>query len=136
MSDTAQLEGRPLELLREGKNFAHVAIAKGGGDVRTVLVWIDADDEGNVMLNSAEGRAWPRELREAGRAFITVPNHENPYEYVAIEARLDGDTNDGADADIDALAKKYLGEDKYPWAQPGERRVTFTLRPERVRHQG
>lgn len=30
---------------------------------------------------------------------------------------------EGADQHIDAMAKKYLGEDTYPFRQPGEERV-------------
>ena len=125
-----------LDLISNGKNFAHVAIPRQGTDPRVVLVWAKTDDDGNIRLNSAEGRAWPEDLRAAGRAIITVANHENPYEYLTVTARLAGDTHDGAEDEIDALAKKYLGQDTYPWRQDGEQRVSFTLAPEKVRHQG
>ncbi|MDB5865869.1 MAG: Flavin nucleotide binding protein, partial [Betaproteobacteria bacterium] len=36
-------------------------------------------------------------------------------------------TRDGADAHIDAMARKYLGQDKYPYAQPGEQRVLYKI---------
>jgi PPOX class probable F420-dependent enzyme len=132
----ANLEGRALELIKQGKNFAHVTIPRDGSDPQVVVVWADADDDGNVTLNSAEGRTWPESLRRAGRAIVTVANHDNPYEYVSVTGRLAGDTHDGADEVIDALAKKYLDADSYPFRQPGEQRVTFTLAPERVRLQG
>ena len=34
------------------------------------------------MLNTAEGRAWPRNLERDPRVTLTVQNLENPYEYV------------------------------------------------------
>jgi hypothetical protein len=40
-------------------------------------------------------------------------------------------TEEGADAHIDSLAKKYLGQDKYPFRQPGEVRVMYRIEPER-----
>jgi hypothetical protein len=43
-------------------------------------------------------------------------------------------TNDGADDDIDALAKRYLDADSYPFRQPGEKRVIVKIRPEKVNH--
>jgi len=132
----ATLEGRALALIKEGKNFAHVAIPRDDGDPQVVLVWADADDDGTITLNSAEGRKWPESLRAAGRAIVTVADHDNPYEYVTVGARLEGDTHDGADEQIDSLAKKYLGQDTYPWRAPGEQRVTFKLTPVSVRHQG
>jgi hypothetical protein len=82
------------------------------------------------VLNSAEGRDWPANLRRAGRATLTVMNLENPQEFVTVVARLVDDTNDGADDVINALAHKYNGRD-YDFV-PGQQRVTFRLEPERV----
>jgi hypothetical protein len=45
-------------------------------------------------------------------------------------------TERGADAHNDALAKKYLGQDLYPFRQPGEVRVTVKVLPERVQTTG
>jgi hypothetical protein len=39
---------------------------------------------------------------------------------------------EGALEHINMLAKKYLGEDKYPYLGPGERRVIIQIHPERV----
>ena len=45
-------------------------------------------------------------------------------------------TRQGADAHIDAMAKKYLGQDKYPFRQPGEVRVIYKVMPERSTSTG
>ncbi len=45
-------------------------------------------------------------------------------------------TEQGADAHIDALAKKYLGKDVYPWHAPGEVRVMVKIKPESVQGMG
>jgi PPOX class probable F420-dependent enzyme len=129
------LEGRPLEILRDGKNYAHVAIPADDGSVQTVIVWAAADEAGKVVLNSAEGRIWPQRLRKAGRATVTLMADGNPYEYVSIKGRLDEDTHEGADESIDQLAKKYLDQDAYPFRQPDEQRVLFRLTPESVTYQ-
>jgi len=130
MADT--LEGRPAEII-EGKNYAHVAIPRRDGTVQTVIVWAHAED-GNVLLNSQEGRAWPENLRRAGTATVTVMADNNPYEWVAVTGRLVEDTHEGADEHIDSLAKKYLDADSYPFRQPGQQRIKFVLRPERVHY--
>ena len=130
MADT--LAGRPEEII-SGRNYAHLAIPRRDGTVQTVIVWAHTDG-GNVMINSAEGRQWPKNLRRAGTATVTVMADSNPYEWVSVTGRLVKDTHDGADADIDALAKKYLDADSYPFRQAGEQRVTFRLRPERVHY--
>jgi PPOX class probable F420-dependent enzyme len=130
MADT--LEGRTKEIFTEGKNYAHVSIPRQDGTVQSVIVWTHADDEGNITLNSAEGRDWPANLRKAGTATVTLMADDNPYEYVSVTGRLAEDTHDGADEDIDFLAKKYIDADRYPFRQPGEQRILFKLRPERV----
>ena len=128
----ADLEGRSLDIVKEGKNYAHVAIPTDDGSVQTVIVWAHADEDGNVTLNSAEGRAWPANLRKAKKATVTLMADGNPYEWVSIRGELIDDTHEGADEDIDMLAKKYVDADTYPYRQEGEQRVKFTLRPERV----
>lgn len=129
-----QLEGRVKEIFTEGKNYAHVSIPRPDGTVQSVITWAHADDEGNVTLNSAEGRAWPANLRKAGTATVTLMADGNPYEYVAVTGRLTEDTHEGADEDIDFLAKKYIDADSYPFRKEGEQRILFKLRPERVNY--
>ncbi len=53
-----KIEGRAQELL-QAKNFADVATLRKDGSVQTSPVWVDVQD-GRAVLNSAEGRAWPR----------------------------------------------------------------------------
>jgi PPOX class probable F420-dependent enzyme len=130
-----RLEGRPKEIFTEGKNYAHVSIPRSDGTVQSVIVWTHADDDGNITLNSAEGRRWPTNLRRAGTATVTLMADGNPYEYVVVTARLAEDTHDGADEDIDFLARKYLDADSYPFRKEGEQRILFRLRPERVRYK-
>jgi hypothetical protein len=53
-----------------------------------------------------------------------------------IRGRVVEITEDGAAAQIDKLAKKYLGVDKYPYAQPGEVRVLYKIKPEHTTVMG
>jgi PPOX class probable F420-dependent enzyme len=130
-----KIEGRARELI-EQPNFAAVATVKEDGTPQVNVVWADVDN-GHVVLNSAEGRQWPENLRrDPERVSVTIVNHENPYEYVTIEGRVAEDTHEGADESIDSLAKKYLDKDEYPFRQPGEQRVLFRIEPERVKVQG
>jgi PPOX class probable F420-dependent enzyme len=135
MPTKTKLDGRARDIVK-AKNFAHVAIPREDGTVQSVVVWADVDGDDRIVLNSAEGRAWPRNLRRAGNATVSVANAENPYEFVSVTGRLVDDTHDGADDTIDALAKKYLDADSYPFRREGEQRVTFLLEPERVSHHG
>jgi PPOX class probable F420-dependent enzyme len=125
---SVKIEGRAEELLK-GKNFALVSTLRADGSVQGAPVWVDVQD-GQPVLNTAEGRAWPRNLERDPRVTITVQNLENPYEYLEVRGRVAERTHDGADAHIDAMAKKYLDKDEYPFRQPGEQRVILRVEPE------
>src|ERR1041384_3596977 len=118
------LEG-PAHAIVADKNYAPLSVRREDGTILSVVIWSDVDADGNIVVNSAEGRTWPRLLRRAGPATLRW-----------VTARLAGDTHDGADAGIDALAKKYMGVDTYPGHTDAETRVQFTLQPERVTHRG
>ena len=130
----ATIEGRSEEILR-APNFCNVSTFRRDGTIHGVPVWVDVQ-EGRPTLNSAEGRAWPRNLERDPRVTLTVPNWENPYEYVEIRGRVAERTHEGADEHIDALAKKYLGADTYPFRQPAEQRVIIRIEPEYVHTHG
>ncbi len=127
---SATIEGRSEELL-QAKNFCLVSTIRNDGSVHSAPVWVDVQD-GRPVLNTAEGRAWPANLERDPRVTLTVQNMDNPYEYVAIRGRVAERTHDGADEHIDAMAKKYLGQDTYPFRQPGEERVIIKVDPEYV----
>jgi PPOX class probable F420-dependent enzyme len=128
---SATIEGRGEELLR-GKNFCHVATLRQDGSVHGVPAWVDVQD-GRAVLNTVEGRAWPRNLERDPRVTLTVQNMENPYEYLAIRGRVAERTHDGADEHIDAMAKKYMDADSYPMRRPGEQRVIIRVESEYVK---
>ncbi len=128
------VEGRAEELLK-AKNFVVVSTLRPDGSVHAAPTWVDVQD-GSPVLNTAEGRAWPRNLERDPRVTLTVQNMENPYEYVTIRGRVAERTTEGADEHIDALAKKYMGQDTYPFRQPGEQRVIMRVDPEHVHSTG
>lgn len=130
MSTTTKIAGTAEELLK-GKNFCHVATHRSDGTIHGTPVWVDMQD-GLPALNSAEGRAWPRNLERDPRLTLTIQNMQNPYQYVEIRGHVAERTHEGADEFIDALAKKYLDADSYPSRQPGEQRVTIRVEPEHV----
>jgi PPOX class probable F420-dependent enzyme len=128
------IEGRAEELLK-AKNFCVVSTIRPDGSIHAAPTWVDVQD-GRPVVNTAEGRAWPRNLERDPRVTLTVQNMDNPYEYVSIRGSVAGRTTAGADEHIDSLAMKYLGQESYPYRQPGEQREIIRIDPEHVHVYG
>jgi hypothetical protein len=80
-------------------------------------------------VNTAKGRVKARNMMEGAAVALSIMDPDNPYRYLQIRGRVARVTETGAGQHIDQLAKKYLGKDKYPWAQPGETRVIYEIKP-------
>jgi PPOX class probable F420-dependent enzyme len=119
--------------LFENKDFAHVATLNADGSPQNSAVWIGLDGD-LVTFNTAEGRLKTKNVARDGRVAISVVNQENPYENLIIQGKVVELAHDGADDDIDALAKRYLDADSYPFRQDGEVRVIVKIKPEKVNH--
>jgi PPOX class probable F420-dependent enzyme len=110
---------------------AVISTKNGDGSILSAVVWISLED-GVLAVNSAEGRHWPANLDRDGHVTALVYAADNPYEFVAVRGTASRATDGDADAHIDRLAKKYLGQESYPFRQPGEVRVKYTIAPEHV----
>ena len=130
----AKLSEKQIELLR-GRNWGTVVTLRADGSPHATPVWIDTDGE-NVLFNTSIGRAKERHLRRDPRAAVTVlPAEDQQSGYVAVSGTVEV-TEDGAHEHIDKLAQKYLGQETYPYLQPGERRVIVKIKPEKVDSMG
>ena len=124
-----------LDLLsKEKKAFAFVATTMPDGTPQVTPVWIDYDGH-YVIFNTARGRVKERNLREHPTVAIAILDPDNPYRYIQIRGRAEL-IEQGADAHIDKLAKKYLGVDKYPYRRPDEKRIIVRVTPEQVQTNG
>jgi PPOX class probable F420-dependent enzyme len=100
-----------LKALAGAKNFAALTTLAADGQPSTQLMWVDADDD-HVVFNTETGRQKFRNVQGDPRVAITVFDAANPYRYV--EARghvVDTVAGDEARAHIDALSRKYTGND-------------------------
>jgi PPOX class probable F420-dependent enzyme len=123
------------DLLESKKAFAHLATVMPDGSPQVTPVWFDFDGT-HLRINSAKGRVKDRNMRRDARIAVAIQDPDNPYRYLAVRGRVEEVTERGADAHIDALTRKYLGQDRYPYRQAGEVRVTYRIRPERVSTMG
>ena len=111
-----------------------VTTLRNDGSPHSTIVWVDTDTD-EVLFNTAVGRAKERHLRKDPRVSLLVVDPEDTYRWLAINGNAEL-TTEGADAQIDKLAKKYLGQEEYPWRKPDEQRVMVRIRPERVEGYG
>ena len=117
------------------KTFCYVTTVGKDGTPQVTPVWFDWDGR-HVRINTAKGRVKDKNLRRTPTVALSIMDPDNPYRYVQIKGRVASVTETGADAHIDALAKKYLGQDRYPYRKPEEVRVTFTIAPDRIQTMG
>lgn len=104
------------------------------GSPHATVVWVDVED-GKASFNTARGRAKTRHLERDPRASLLMVDPDNPWRWVAVSGAAEL-TEEGADAQINKLAKKYLGKDEYPWRKPEETRVKVLIEPEKVDASG
>jgi PPOX class probable F420-dependent enzyme len=124
----ATIPEKYLDLLTRKKAFAAIATTMPDGSPQVTPVWFDYKD-GLVRVNTAKGRVKARNLKKDAPVALAIIDPDNPYRYIQIRGRVRRVTEEGANAHIDALAKKYRGEDKYSSAAPGEVRLMAEIEP-------
>jgi PPOX class probable F420-dependent enzyme len=130
----AKLEEEPRRFLDENPCVGVATTLREDGSPHSTIVWVDIEGD-KVSFNTALGRAKPKHLEHDPRASVLMVDPNNSYKWVAVSGRAEV-TEKGADAQIDKLAKKYLGKDEYPWRNPEETRVKVLIEPEKVDASG
>ena len=131
MADTLTAEQQAF--LDENPFVGVVTTLRADGSPHTTAVWVDASD--GVSFNTARGNAKDEHLQADPRVSLMVVDPGDPWHWVSVDGTATM-TEEGADAQIDALAKKYLGKDSYPFRDPAETRVTVKLAIENVDSTG
>lgn len=120
----------------EAPNFGYLATVMPDGSPQVSPVWVDLDGD-LVVINTATGRVKEQNMRREPRVAISIADKDNQYEKVDIRGRVaEFVEGDEAYAHIDRMAQKYMGQEKYPWLQPGEERVIVKIEPEAVSEMG
>lgn len=131
---SATLSDGVKKLFRD-PNFAHLATLMPDGSPHVSVVWVDIDGD-RIIVNTQEGRMKPENVRRDPRVAISIYDQSNPYVSAFIRGRVVETTHEGAEEGIHKLAKKYMGQDRYPYLQPGDQRVIFVIEPEHVGSMG
>jgi PPOX class probable F420-dependent enzyme len=119
-----------VKKMLEDKAYGHVITFDASGKPQVTMVWLDHDGD-DIVFNTAEGRLKPKNLRRDPRVIISVQDRNDPQSYAVFHGKA-SISEAGADAHIDKLAKRFLGADKYPFRQPGEKRLMVRVKPDRI----
>ncbi|HEY6462793.1 MAG TPA: PPOX class F420-dependent oxidoreductase [Polyangiaceae bacterium] len=124
-----------LPVLTQKKAFANLATVMPDGTPQVTPVWFFYEN-GKFIVNTARGRVKDRNMTKNAAVAISISDPDNPYSHLSFRGKIVRVTEEGADAGIDALAKKYMGVDKYPMRSPGEVRVIYEIEPTSVSAMG
>jgi PPOX class probable F420-dependent enzyme len=125
----------PYRDLLQRPAMAHLATLMPDGSPQVTPVWVDLDGA-HLRVNSVKGRRKDKNIRRDARVALSMCDPDNPYRYLEIRGRVVDIAEEGARAHIDALAKKYLGKDEYPYHKDSDVRVIYRIAPEHFSAMG
>ena len=126
----SELSDADVELLR-GRNTAHFATLNPDGSPHVTPVWIDVDDDGFVLLNTAVGRRKDRNVRRDPRVAVSLHVGGDPGRWLSIQGTVTSFVDEPEALEhIGALARRY--DDRVWTPVPGQVRVIYRIRPDRV----
>ena len=99
------------------------------------LVWFGWDGQ-HLLFSQTTARQKYKNLQQDGRVALSIVDPANDYRYLEIRGVVERIDPDPDNAFINAMAKKYLDQDVYPFHQPGDERVVVVVRPEHTSQMG
>jgi PPOX class probable F420-dependent enzyme len=123
------------EDLLESTALAHVATIGPHGEPQNNPVWFGWDGT-HVMFSQTTQRQKYRNLQRDNRIAFSIVDPANPYRYLEVRGLVERIDPDPDNAFIDAMAKKYMGQERYPWSRPDEERLVVVVRPEHTTQMG
>ncbi len=124
------MEEKAVKLFQD-KNLVYIATLMNDGSPQLSPVWANYED-GHILVNTAEGRIKHKNVLRDPRVAISVVNHNNPLDMTTIRGKVVDIIPDYEYEHANKLTKKYMGKEKYPFKQPGEKRIVFKILPEKV----
>lgn len=134
VSDNTVIPDSHKDLL-ESTALAHVATIGPNGGPQVNPVWFGWDGD-LISFSQTKSRQKLRNLQKDNRISLSIVDPVNPYRYLEVRGKAIEVIEDPDKAFIDSMAQKYLGQEKYPWSQPGEQRVIVVVEPERALTMG
>lgn len=120
-----------VKRLIEAKSYANFATLMPDGSPHVTQVWVDHEGD-TVIINTFEGSQKHRNAVRNPKVALDVVDPSNPYNLAVIRGLVKEVTFEGAEEQIDRMARKYQGVEKYQMRQPGVRRVLIKIEPTHV----
>lgn len=121
--------------LLQSNALANIATIGPEGAPQNNPVWFEYDGE-HIKFSQTQHRQKLRNLERDPRIAITIVDPTNPFRYVEIRGAMAKVEPDPDNAFINKMAKKYMGQDVYPWHKPGDQRMVVYVKPERSLSMG
>jgi len=108
-----------------------LATLMSDGSMQVQPVWCSFDGA-HILINTEKGRQKYRNMSRRPAVTILAIDPEDNTRWLEVRGTVAGETEEGANAHIDELARLYMGVDKYPLHNEGDVRVIFKITPQRV----
>ena len=121
--------------LLESTALVHVATLGPDGEPQSTPVWFDWDGK-HLKFSQTKTRQKYKNVERDPRIALSIVDPENPYRYLEVRGKVTKIEEDPNMDFINAMAKKYLDQDEYPFHQPGDERVVVFVEPEHTTQMG
>ena len=111
--------------------YCQLATLMPDGSPQITQVWVETDGE-HILINTIEGSQKEKNVRRDPRVAVNVVDPANAWRIAMVRGRVVEVATEGAIEQIDRLAKKYLGQDTYPFHRPDRTRTTIKILPEKI----
>ncbi len=110
----------------ETRAFLFLATVNAKGSPQVTPVWFDVDGD-HILINTNEGRAKDRNMKEHPDVAMVIQDPTDPYRYLGVRGKVVAATTEGADEHINKLSLRYYGR---PWTyREGQKRIIFKIQP-------
>lgn len=113
--------------------LAAIGTTRPDGGIQLNPIWFEYRD-GWFWVNSARGRAWPRNLERHPGVTLLITDKRDDHYWIQVRGRVVEASTEGAADHINRLSHRYVGRD-YD-LRPGMERIMFKIEPLQVSGEG
>lgn len=121
--------------LLESNALLNVATVGPKGEPQNNPVWFGWDGE-RIKFSQTKTRQKYYNVQRDARVAVSIVDPQNPFRYLEVRGTVERIEEDPNQDFINAMAKKYMGKDKYPWHQPTDERIVLYVRPDHTTQMG